>query len=61
MKEADTSSYTVLNNIFTPMSKKRVQELGLSGEEETKYVDRLSRDIDASGSTDKVAWGEFHS
>ncbi|TFK54597.1 P-loop containing nucleoside triphosphate hydrolase protein [Heliocybe sulcata] len=59
MKEADTSMTSVLNDLFSPMSKKRVKEAGLTEEEETRYVDRLSREVDGSGSTDKVAMGCF--
>ncbi|KZT27298.1 P-loop containing nucleoside triphosphate hydrolase protein [Neolentinus lepideus HHB14362 ss-1] len=59
MKEADASLTSVLNDLFSPMSKKRVKEAGLTEEEETRYVDRLSREIEGSGATDKVAMGCF--
>ncbi|KDQ61061.1 hypothetical protein JAAARDRAFT_67462 [Jaapia argillacea MUCL 33604] len=59
MKEADTSLTSVLNDLFSPMSKKRVKELGLGEEEEGRYVDRLSREIDGSGAMDKIASGCF--
>lgn len=58
MKEAETSQTVVLNNLFLPMSKKKVQELGLTEEEETKYVTRLSREVEGSGAMDKIAIGE---
>lgn len=58
MKEADTSFISVLSNLFSPMSKKRVKEMDLSEEEENRYVARLSADVDASGSVDRVALGE---
>lgn len=57
MKEGDTSFTSVLGNLFAPLSKKRVKELGMSEGDEGRYVGRLSRDLDASGSVDKVAWG----
>ncbi|KAA1469409.1 hypothetical protein DENSPDRAFT_796002 [Dentipellis sp. KUC8613] len=59
MKEADTSFLTVLNNLFSPMTKKRVKELGLGEEDEARYVDRLSRELDGSGMLDRVATGCF--
>ncbi|EJD53229.1 P-loop containing nucleoside triphosphate hydrolase protein [Auricularia subglabra TFB-10046 SS5] len=59
MKEADMAFSTVLNNLFTPLSKRRVKELGLREEEETRYVSRLSREVEASGAIDKVVTGCF--
>ncbi|TFY71375.1 hypothetical protein EVG20_g1639 [Dentipellis fragilis] len=59
MKEADTSFLTVLNNLFSPMTKKRVKELGLGEEDEARYVDRLSRELDGSGMLDRIATGCF--
>ncbi|KAF8077688.1 P-loop containing nucleoside triphosphate hydrolase protein [Lyophyllum atratum] len=59
MKEADTSLTTVLNSLFNPLSKKRIKELALTEEEESKYVARLSRDIDASGRESSIALGCF--
>lgn len=59
MKEAETSLITVLNNLFNPLSKKRVKELALSDEEESKYVARLSREIDSSGRESSIASGMF--
>ena len=58
MKEADASQTSVLNDLFLPMSKKRVKDLGITEGEETRYVSRLCREIEACGSTDKVAIGE---
>jgi chromosome transmission fidelity protein 18 len=58
MKEADTSFLTVLNEIFSPMTRKRAKELGLSEEEEGRYLNRLSRAVEATGSMDKVVQGE---
>jgi chromosome transmission fidelity protein 18 len=57
MKEADTSFLTVLNDIFSPMTRKRAKELGLTEEEESRYMNRLSRSVEATGSMDKVAQG----
>jgi chromosome transmission fidelity protein 18 len=59
MKEVETSQLTVLNNLFTPMSKKRVKELGIGEEEESKYVARLSREVEGTGAVDKIALGEM--
>lgn len=60
MKEADTSVITVLNDLFAPMTKKRVKELGIGGEEETKYVGRLSQEVEGCDQSSKVALGEPH-
>jgi chromosome transmission fidelity protein 18 len=57
IKEADTSVTSVLNDLFSPMSRKRVKDLGLTEEQESRYVNRLGRDIEASGSMDKIALG----
>jgi chromosome transmission fidelity protein 18 len=61
MKEMECSNLDVLNDLFSPMPKKRVKELGLGEEEESKYVGRLSREVDATGSIDRVAIGSVHS
>jgi hypothetical protein len=58
MKEADASLTTVLNDLFSPMAKKRVKELGLTEEEETRYVTRLAFEIDGSGRDASVALGK---
>lgn len=57
MKEADSNFNVVLNNLFAPMSKQRLKELGISEDQDMKYVDRISRDVDASGALDRVALG----
>ncbi|KAF8912069.1 hypothetical protein CPB84DRAFT_1761185 [Gymnopilus junonius] len=59
MKEEDSSVQSVLNNLFTPLSKKRVKELGLTDDEEARYVARLSREIDNSGRESTIATGCF--
>ncbi|KAL1762152.1 P-loop containing nucleoside triphosphate hydrolase protein [Schizophyllum commune] len=59
MKQAETSVQSVLNNLFAPMSKRRVKELGLTEAEESKYVARLSHEVDASGRESGVAVGCF--
>ncbi|KAI0072280.1 hypothetical protein K474DRAFT_1668042 [Panus rudis PR-1116 ss-1] len=59
MKEADTSQTAVLNDLFTPMSKKRLKELGLTEEQESRYVSRLCREVETSGAMDKIAIGCF--
>ena len=58
MKEADVTLSSVMADIFEPMSKRRTKDLGLTELEESKYVTRLSRTIDAFGAFDKVATGE---
>lgn len=58
MKEADINYLAVLNNLFSPLSKKRVKELGMTDEEEGKYVSRLSREIEGSGKENNVASGK---
>ncbi|KAF9036642.1 hypothetical protein BJ165DRAFT_1504858 [Panaeolus papilionaceus] len=59
MKQADTNVLSVLNSIFTPMSKKRAKDLALDEEDETRYVARISREIDGSGRESTVATGCF--
>jgi chromosome transmission fidelity protein 18 len=58
MKEADVNYLAVLDNLFSPLSKKRVKELGLTDEEESKYVSRLSREIEGSGKDSNIASGK---
>ena len=58
MKEADASQISVLNDLFCPMQKKRVKDLGMTEGEESKYVGRLARTIESTGAPDKVALGE---
>lgn len=57
MKEADISQMTVLNDLFLPMTKKRAKELGIGEEEESRYVSRLSHEINRSGALDRIAIG----
>ena len=59
MKEADNTVTSVLNSLFTPMTRKRVKELGLGEEEETKYVTRLSCELENSGREASIATGKF--
>jgi chromosome transmission fidelity protein 18 len=47
----------VLTDIFTPLSKSRVKDLFLTSEEENRYVNRINRGIETTGSLDKVALG----
>jgi chromosome transmission fidelity protein 18 len=58
MKEADINYLAVLDNLFSPLSKKRVKELGMTDEEEGKYVSRLSREIEGSGKESNIASGK---
>ncbi|KAJ7744945.1 P-loop containing nucleoside triphosphate hydrolase protein [Mycena maculata] len=55
MKEADSSMVSVLNSLFTPLTRKRVKELALTEVEESKYVGRLSREIDGCGKESSIA------
>jgi chromosome transmission fidelity protein 18 len=57
MKEADATVISVVNNLFNPLSRKRVKELALSDEEEARYVLRLSREIESSGRDSTIASG----
>lgn len=59
MKEAENSVQSVLNSLFSPLSKKRVKELGLTEQEEGKYVARLYQEIDGSGRENAIATGNF--
>ncbi|KAI0362637.1 hypothetical protein OH77DRAFT_1416905 [Trametes cingulata] len=58
MKEAEASQMTVLNDLFSPLSRKRAKELGVR-EDEARFVSRLSREVEGCGSMDKVAIGCF--
>jgi chromosome transmission fidelity protein 18 len=57
MKEADTTATTVLNEIFSPLSRKRVKELAMGEEEEARYVNRLSRAIEGLNNFSSIANG----
>ncbi|KAI0302221.1 P-loop containing nucleoside triphosphate hydrolase protein [Russula brevipes] len=59
MKEADANYLSVLTDLFCPMSKKRVKERGLGEVDESKYVERLSHALEATGTLDRVALGCF--
>ncbi|KAG8922627.1 hypothetical protein FRC01_013800 [Tulasnella sp. 417] len=59
MKEAETTTQAVWNDIFIPLSKKRVKDMGMTGDESQKYVNRLARMVEASGTMDKVMTGCF--
>ncbi|KAJ3782143.1 P-loop containing nucleoside triphosphate hydrolase protein [Lentinula aff. detonsa] len=59
MKEADNSVISALNSLFTPLSKKRAKELGLNDEAESRYVSRLSQEIDSCGKDSAIAVGCF--
>jgi len=58
MKEADSSVHSVLNNLFNPLTRKRVKELAMGEEEEGKYVARLSREVEGSGRENSIASGK---
>ncbi|KAJ7286133.1 P-loop containing nucleoside triphosphate hydrolase protein [Mycena rebaudengoi] len=59
MKEAETSLVSVLNSLFTPLTRKRVKELALTEAEEGRYVGRLSREVDGCGRESRIAVGCF--
>ncbi|KAJ6597213.1 P-loop containing nucleoside triphosphate hydrolase protein [Mycena vulgaris] len=59
MKEAETSLVSVLNSLFTPLTRKRVKELALTELEEKNYVGRLSREVDGCGRENSIAVGCF--
>lgn len=59
MRESDSTVASVLNNLFIPLPKKRVKELGMKDEEENRYVTRLSHEIDACGKESTIATGCF--
>lgn len=59
MKESDSSNISVLNNLFAPMTRKRVKELGMGEEEEAKYVARLSREVETINNPGTVATGQL--
>ncbi len=58
MKEAEMSVISTLNDLFSPLSKRRVKELGMGDEEESRYVGRLSRVVDSCGKDSSIAIGK---
>ncbi|KAG1891416.1 P-loop containing nucleoside triphosphate hydrolase protein [Suillus subluteus] len=59
MKEGDTTVTSVINEIFAPLSRKRVKELGIGEEEEARYVNRLSHTIEGLNNPASIANGCF--
>ncbi|KAG8905214.1 hypothetical protein FRB99_000483 [Tulasnella sp. 403] len=59
MKEAETTAQAVWNDIFSPMSKKRTKDLGLTDDEQGRYVQRLTKMLEACGTMDKIMLGCF--
>lgn len=59
MKETDVSLNAILNDLFSPLSKKRVHELGLPDDDELRYTSRLSTEIESSGRESTIAVGCF--
>jgi hypothetical protein len=57
MKEADANYLNILTDLFCPISKKRVKERGMGEADESKYVERLSHALEATGTLDRVALG----
>lgn len=61
MKEGEVTATAVLNEMFAHLSRKRIRELAISGMEETRYVNRLSRAIEALNNYPNIANGMFPS
>ncbi|TFK30182.1 P-loop containing nucleoside triphosphate hydrolase protein [Coprinopsis marcescibilis] len=59
MKESDSSVQSVINSLFTALSKKRVKDLGLLDSEERTYIPRLHHEIDACGRETRIATACF--
>ncbi|KAG1826875.1 uncharacterized protein BJ212DRAFT_1308982 [Suillus subaureus] len=59
MKEGDTTVTSVINEIFAPLSRKRLKELGMGEEEEARYVNRLSHTIEGLNNPASIANGCF--
>ncbi|OJA12544.1 hypothetical protein AZE42_08143 [Rhizopogon vesiculosus] len=55
MKEGDTTISSVTNQIFAPLSRRRVKELGIGEEEEARYVNRLSHSIEGLNNPASIA------
>lgn len=58
MDKSDSSINSVMNSLFTPLSRKRAQELAIGEEAQSKYVARLYHEIDGVDQTSKVATGK---
>ncbi|KAH0830674.1 P-loop containing nucleoside triphosphate hydrolase protein [Lanmaoa asiatica] len=61
MKEGDVTATAVLNEIFAPLSRKRIRELAMGDMEEARYVSRLSRAIETLNNFHNIANGMFSS
>lgn len=61
MKEADVTATAVLNEIFITLSRKRIRELAMGDIEEARYVNHLSRAIEALNNLPALANGMFYS
>lgn len=61
MKEADVTTTTVLNEIFIPLSRKRIRDLAMGEMEEARYVNRLSRAVETLNNFPNIANGMFSS
>jgi chromosome transmission fidelity protein 18 len=57
MKENESSLNSTLNSIFNPLSKRKAKELGLSEEQESRYISRLVQEIDTTGKENAIAVG----
>jgi hypothetical protein len=55
MKEGDTTISSVTNQVFAPLSRRRVKELGIGEEEEARYVNRLSHSIECLNNPASIA------
>ncbi|EJU05169.1 P-loop containing nucleoside triphosphate hydrolase protein [Dacryopinax primogenitus] len=59
MKDSEMSTQQVWDDIFLPLSKKRIRQLGLTDAEESKYVARLNFEVEATDEVDRVMQGCF--
>jgi len=60
MKEGDTTVSSVTNQIFAPLSRKRVKELGMGEEEELRYVNRLNHAIEGLNNPASIANSQYN-
>lgn len=59
MKEGDSTTTTVLKEIFTPISRRRIKDLATEDDDGVRYVSRLSRAIEVLNNPASVANGCF--
>lgn len=59
MKESENTVITTLNNLFAPLTRKRVKELGIGESEELHYVARLACELESINNISAIATGEL--